>query len=271
MYVRYDDVRTFVKGVECVPAFCDDAYMANGQTAGEILVALKERADVPLEVIAKRGGYKGKSSVQEYFKTDFEGPLGGRVASKLATALEGLGVPAITREEVLRLADIPISNVVDIRAFDSANLQSKNEPLPIYGTALGGEAIVAGEAIEQTTLNTGDVIGYAKRPAMLTGQTGIYCLYVAGSSMVPRHDDGALLVVRRGAPLRSGDDVVIYLRPQGENDDGERAERVLVKSLVRRTSQFYELKQYSPEMVFRIAADDVVHADRVIPLAEMIS
>jgi hypothetical protein len=123
-------VRTFVKGVEYVPGICDHANMPNKRTTiGETLLALKARADFPLEEIARRAGYRGKSSVQEYFKAGYEGPLSGRIAGKLAEALEGAGTPPITRDEIAQLVDeLPPVNGGGITRFEGASLdRMKND------------------------------------------------------------------------------------------------------------------------------------------------
>jgi SOS-response transcriptional repressor LexA len=266
--VRYD--RTSVKGVDYVPGVCDNAYMANGKTTGEMLLALKERADLSLENIAERAGYRGKSSVQEYFKPEYEGPLGARAATKLAKALEGTGSPPIVWDDVISLAASPTSNARPIR-FEGASAEHMAPDLPIYGTALGAEIIVEGEAIEQTTLNKGEVIGYAKRPVILNGNPDVYGLHVQGSSMDPVHPEGAFIVAQKDKPLRIGDDVVVYLRPRDETDDGETARTVLVKRLVRRTAQYIELRQFTPDTTFRIATIDVLRTDRVLTLGDLLS
>src|ERR1051325_7446441 len=39
--------------------------------------------------------------------------------------------------------------------------------VPVYGTALGASEVIDGEAVEQTYLNTGEVIAYRRRPVIL--------------------------------------------------------------------------------------------------------
>ncbi len=57
------------------------------------------------------------------------------------------------------------------------------QDVPVYGTALGASRIIDNNAIEQTTLNTGEVIAYFKRPVVLDGRVDVYGLYIQGSSM----------------------------------------------------------------------------------------
>lgn len=268
--VRND--RTYVKGLDSVPTFCDYTYMAGTQNVGEILLALKERSDLTLEEIAAGAGYAAKSSVQHYFSKAFSGPLAQKAAAKLANAFEGKGSPPIERAEVMTLVgEIPPTNTFGRTVFEGASVDRMAETLPIYGTALGAAKIIEGEAIEQTTLNRADIMGYAKRPVILNGVPDVYGLHVQGSSMDPAHVDGAFLVVRKGAPLSIGDDVIVYLRPRDDSDDGERADQVLVKRLVKRTAAFIELRQFTPELTFKIATQDVLRIDRVLPLKDLLS
>lgn len=158
--------------------------------------------------------------------------------------------------------------------FEGASLERMREDLPIYGTALGASAVYDGEAIEQTTLNTGEVIGYAKRPVLLNEQSDAYALYVQGESMWPVHIEGALIIAQTKRPPMSGDDVVLYLRPNGDgdtSDDGARARAVMVKRLVRKTAQYYELQQFNPQVTFRIDVTDVLRADRVLTLGDILA
>lgn len=164
----------------------------------------------------------------------------------------------------------PAPNAVPFK-MEGPSADRLYEDLPIYGTALGAARRVDGEAIEQTTLNKAEVIAYAKRPTILNGRADAYGLYVSGSSMEPRHLDGETILVDPKGRVRNGEDVVVYLRPETEfEDDGESARAVLVKRLVRRTSTYMELEQFTPALIFRVDMADVVRVDRVIPWGELL-
>lgn len=271
MYVAYDESTYVVKAVENVPTFCDDTYMAENQTIGAILKSMKDRAGLNLDQIAARCGYARKSSIQEYFKESYTGPIGTKAAQKLADGLAGLGKPPISHEEITVLAEASPPTNASIINYEGSSLEEMRETIDVFGTTLGAEMIVDGEAIEQTRLNTGDIIERRPRPVMLNGKPNIYGLYVQGSSMEPAHDDGDFVVVQRGAPLSLNQDVVVYIRPKNEDDDGERATQVLIKRLVRRTAQYVELRQFSPDTTFRIPAIDVLRIDRVLKLKDVLS
>lgn len=154
-------------------------------------------------------------------------------------------------------------------AFEGEPLDPPQDSLPVYGSALGTARMFDGEAIEQTTLNSGDVMEYVKRPAILNGKRMAYALHVQGSSMDPALPEGEIVVACRDMPLSIGDIVVVYLR-DGE-DDGHRARAVLVKTLVRRSASYVELRQYEPRMDFKVPAEEVLRIDRVLTRREMLS
>lgn len=154
--------------------------------------------------------------------------------------------------------------------MEGASAERMHDDLPIYGTALGASLIVAGEAIEQTTLNRGEVIHYAKRPTLLNGRADAYGLYVQGSSMHPVYLEGDMILAETKRPARVGDDVVVYLRVNDDEEADDRARGVLVKRLIRRSGSYIELEQFNPAKTFRIPADDVLRVDRVLRLADLL-
>lgn len=164
----------------------------------------------------------------------------------------------------------PPPNAEAVR-YEGSSLERMQENLPIFGTALGSSRLFDGEAIEQTMLNSGEAIGYLKRPVLLNGRDDVYGLYVHGSSMEPAHMAGSTIIAEMRRPPRIGDDVVVYLRPDGEEDDGHRARAVLVKRLVRRGASWIELEQFSPAATFRLDACQYVRIDRVMTLGDLLA
>lgn len=164
--------------------------------------------------------------------------------------------------------EIPSPNA-RIIPMEGASLERPQENLPVWGAALGSEREFEGEAVELTTLNTGEILEYVRRPTILNGKKGVYALNVQGSSMHPALPDGEMIVAVRDSPMSVGDNVVVYLR--GDEDDGETARGVLVKELVRRTAGYVELRQYQPSKDFRVRMDQVIRIDRVLTRREMLS
>lgn len=170
------------------------------------------------------------------------------------------------------LTGIPETNAQVVR-YEGASSVDLARDLPVYGTALGAPLEFDGNAIEQTMLNSGETIAYLPRPTVLNGQRYAYGLYVQGSSMAPRFEDGDTIFVtdsRHSRPPRIGDYVVVYLRDEDE-DDGYRATGVLVKRLAKKTGTYWELEQFTPAAAFRLSVDEVLRVDRVIPWGELLS
>lgn len=273
MYVSYVLNVPFVKGVVNVRAIRDTVAMDKPRTTGEILLEIKERSGLTLDQIAAGADYKGRSSVQLYFSPSYDALLSPKAATRLAKAFDGTGSPPIHRNEVTALVGFePTSNATPFK-MEGASLVRMEENLPIFGTALGAAQVVEGEAIEQTMLNSGEIIGYAKRPTMLDGRADAYGLYVQGSSMYPAYAEGAFLVAEGKKPPRVGDDVVVYLRARDEEDHDvgeDRVRLVMVKRLVRRSHSFLELEQFTPPLKFRIDATDVLRIDRILTMSELL-
>lgn len=121
--------------------------------------------------------------------------------------------------------------------------------LPLYGSALGGEYGNVDEHIELTELHLNEVLEFLARPRSLSNDKEAYALTIVGDSMVPRYKPGERVAVSPRAGVAIGDDVIVQLR--GEEPD-DRVVMVLIKELVRRTSDHVELKQHNPATTFRI-------------------
>lgn len=255
--------------VESVHVPCDDEGMPDTQTMGSKFRDLVRRSGLSYRDLAAASGFSAASGIQRYVDVHNEKPMSVDVAKRFVTSMAGKGAPPIEAAEILALTGLggetklPATNARTVE-FEGASLERVRDDLPVFGTALGAEMLVDGERIEQTTLNTGEIIEYRKRPPISHGVEKVYGLYVQGASMYPAHRDGAFLFAQRDARLRVDDDVVVHLRPTDESDDGARTICVLVKRLVKRSAQFVELEQYNPAKIFRIAMKDVLHIDRVL-------
>ncbi|HEX8553214.1 MAG TPA: S24 family peptidase, partial [Sphingomonas sp.] len=185
----------------------------------------------------------------------------------------------VTPDEVLERVGVPLERTqtvalppfnARVQAFEGDGLESPSDDLPVWGTGIGTERLFDGEAVEQTDLNSGAVLEYVRRPAILKGKKEAYSLHVTGSSMHPALPDGDQVVACRNMPLSAGDNVVVYLRDDS-TDDGQTTRGVLVKELVRRSASWVELRQYSPALDFRVPMSDVLRIDRILTKREMLS
>lgn len=245
--------------------------MSKNETTGQKLRALMERAGYSVRTFALAAGYAHGSGVQRYLEPDFDKPLKPDVARRMADALAGKGNPAIDASDVFNLIGIPEGNAIMVR-YEGASDERLVQDIPILGTALGADRVADGLAIEQTRLYENDPIAYAKRPTILDGRADVYGLYVQGTSMDPRYEDGALIYVESRRIPSVGEYAVVFLRVNGEDQATDsQAHTVLVKRLVRKSASFIELEQFSPPATFRIDAAEVLKMHRVIPWQELLS
>lgn len=123
-------------------------------------------------------------------------------------------------------------------------------PVPLVGSAVGGEFDGVEEHIELTELHHGQVLDYIARPDFLAKDPQAYALRIVGESMVPALKPGHEVWVSPRDSIGIGDTVIVQLR--GGTDQNEGIKMVLVKELVRRGSDYIELRQFNPATTFRV-------------------
>lgn len=256
--------RTLVNG-ENVRGICDPRGMAD-TTVGEKLAALRARSEMTMDDVAKALGLSGRSSVQRFFAPHLD-TLSVDDALRLADVFAGKGQPPIERREVLIIAGI--DNLVEVAPNPALAPRYLDLPrdVPVYGTAMGSLHTTEGQQeVEQTYIDSYDVLDHWPRLPSYANRSGIYGLYVTGSSMEPRWDPGDPAYVDPKRPPQIGDDVVVYLvKTIGEDHEPEA---VLIKRLVKRSASFVELEQYNPAMTFRVEVRRIKALHRVIPRRE---
>jgi SOS-response transcriptional repressor LexA len=180
-------------------------------------------------------------------------------------------------------SQMPETNVRSPSASEGSPLTFSQlaRDFPVYGTALAAdldlERITRGGdlmAIEQTAVDMTSAVDFIRRPPRLADNRDAYALIVVGESMWPRHRDGDTIIVDPRRTPGIGDDVVLQLM-SGEDVEGSDVNgavvKVLLKTLVRRTSAYIELEQYNPAGRFQIPAELVKSMHRVAPWSEMMS
>lgn len=255
------------------------------ETIGSKLTSLRERAGMSLKEVAKAAGFRGPSSVQAYFNPDYDiRPLRGSVALRLGEALMGRGDPPIRLEEVFELANIGLEDLERAVRFNDRGprlptvvqsgrvILGPKGDIPVYGSALAADLDFGTDGgkphpIEITTFGMSEIITHVRRPPGLGDRSGVYAVFVSGSSMEPRYRAGEPVFVDSWRPPANGDDVIVQLTAGAGSEEVVTG---LIKTLVRRTSQFLELRQYQPEILFRIPAERVANIHRVIPWREVV-
>lgn len=146
-------------------------------------------------------------------------------------------------------------------AWGSAQLP----PLPLLTTFMAGEWDVAGRQIELTGIDPGRVVDRLPRPQALAGDGDAYGLTIVGDSMWPRFRPGRRIFISPKAPVAIGDDVVVQLSKNKSEPDKDAAwGTCLIKELVRRSAGFVKLRQFTPDVTFRLEARDIAAIHKVI-------
>jgi SOS-response transcriptional repressor LexA len=147
------------------------------------------------------------------------------------------------------------------RAWRGAPMQ---KPVPLLGSAIGGGWGELEEAIELTELHLSEVLDYVVRPPSVSGDPQAYAVTIVGDSMAPRFEPGERAYVSPRAAAAIGDDVIVQLTGNGEEDVAGRVVMVLIKRLVRRTAREIELRQFNPDLTFRVPAARVAAIHKVV-------
>lgn len=227
-----------------------------------------------LSEVAEAAGYRGPSSVQQYFDPEYDiRPLRPSVAMKLGEALMGRGDPPVDMAEVLALSIMPesISRGREVEvAPRTPTLRGRPEDVPVYASALAADLEFDSESgegapIETTIFAMNEVISHVRRPPGVDVARRVYAVIISGSSMEPRYRPGDPVFVDPRRPPSIGDDVVIQLRAP---DDSGEIVTGLIKTLVKRSASFVELEQYQPSVRFRLPMARVAEIHRVIPWRE---
>lgn len=182
---------------------------------------------------------------------------------KVSKSLNDQGTRQFKAIEMLKLRELLLgesgdalgSEVAPTGIADPLSTKFGNEaliPVPVVGSAEGGEYESMNSQIELTELALGEILDHVRRPQSLKGDAAAYAVTIVGDSMYPRFRPGRRVIVSPRAPVVVGDDVIVQLVGD-ENEFGERrVVRVLIKELVRRSGSFVELKQFNPEITFKV-------------------
>ena len=127
-------------------------------------------------------------------------------------------------------------------------------PLPVIATSAAGEWREPGSRIELVRIQPNHVVAQLQRPITLAADPDAYAMTVTGESMWPRFRPGRRLAVSPAAPAAIGDDVVVLIGP----------ELALIKELVGQTVKAIELRQFNPDLTFRVEAADIIAVQKVL-------
>lgn len=182
---------------------------------------------------------------------------------KIAAALEctvadltGEGQPPAAAPPAAIPVRSTVQEVDTTRVVDLPDRTAMPLDVPVYGVAVGGSSA-------DFQMN-GDVVDYVRRPPGLMHSKRAFAIYVVGSSMEPRYEDGDLVYLNPDRPPRPGDDVVVQMRPNGHG-----AGDCYIKRLVRRTPSQWVCRQFNPAGEVTYQADEVDRVFKVMTSAEL--
>ncbi|MEE8612076.1 MAG: S24 family peptidase [Sphingomonas aquatilis] len=149
-----------------------------------------------------------------------------------------------------------------------AGLDRLPKDVPVYGTALGANLDVEDggtvASVEITIIELTHVVDRVLRHPGIAGDMEAYSLTVVGSSMEPRWDDGDPIYITTKRQARIGDYVVVQVR-----DGSEEIVSAMVKKLVGRRPDAYQLEQFNPPLRFWIPTSMVGRLHPVLSPREL--
>lgn len=224
---------------------------------------LLKRSGLSQEKLARAMGYSHASGIQRYLADGYpKDRLDLDIAQKFAGALTGMGSPPIEAHEVLALTGLgslayPQTNVEPV-AVAVPRPAAMPLDLPVYGHAVGGDN-------GDFALN-GDVVDRVRRPPGLLGNRAAFAVYVRGDSMEPRHYQGDLLYVDPARPARSGDDVLVEMKPTRAGEPGP----AYIKQLVVQTPIRVVVRQFNPAKDITLPGDRILRVSKILKLADLL-
>lgn len=128
-------------------------------------------------------------------------------------------------------------------------------PLPLFTSSLAGEWLGTANGVELMGIRRDEILDRLPRPASLAVDRDAFAVTVVGDSMWPRFRPGCRIAVSPRSPVAIGDDVLVILRREaGAQGAGDL---VLLKELVRSSGGQVELRQFNPDIAFKVDASDV--------------
>ncbi len=240
------------------------------------LKSMREKAGISLPKVARHLGWKN-SKYQHYEDRYKEKTQPYDMINSIAPLFIERGIDP-TEFYALAGAPPPSEYVVTAapavaapRASDSATISAIDGLAPFHpivvaqpgelrkGLPVLGVAACGNGDDGDFELN-GQVIDRVAYPPALVAVKDAYGLYASGSSMEPRYFPGELVYVHPHQPPRTGDFVVVQLRPK---HDGA-AVRAMIKQLVRRSGSYVELRQYNPAKTFTVDLAEVLAIHKIL-------
>lgn len=193
---------------------------------------------------------KNHAYMQQFVKRGIPRELPERVRRALAEQLE------IPEGDLRAETDEPSS--VRRVALPAPARGSMQNDVPVKGNAAGGSGA--------DFYMNGETIDYVRRPPGVARQAGIFALYVVGTSMYPKYEDGNLIYASSSRSPSIGDFVVVELHPSEDGGDTPG----FIKRLIKRTASKIICEQFNPPKTVEFELRRVKALHRVVPLEELL-
>lgn len=245
---------------------CNDAFMAQTDTMGGRLRWAREQAGYA-DAAAFARVVKVHATTYRAYEND-QNAFAKRApefAAKLGVPtdwlLRGGPMPAVNVEAARIVSEVAPTGILDPRAekYGSEVL----EPIPLLGTAMAGEWSGPDKHIELTELDLGEILDQVARPLSMVADRNAYAVTIVGDSMWPRFRPGRRVIVSPRAPVSIGDDVILQLLGPADDGGERRVVMVLIKELVRRSAAYVELRQFNPDITFKVPIDQIAGLHKV--------
>lgn len=134
--------------------------------------------------------------------------------------------------------------------------QAMPADVPVYGTAAASHLNGAFQ------LEPG-IVDFVRRPPALAGATDVYALYIEGTSMEPRYQQGDLVFIHPHRPPRAGDTVIVQMELAPHQIEAS------IGYLRRRTANHVVLGKLNPEAEVELKRERVRAIHRVLSVNEL--
>lgn len=230
------------------------------ETVGTRLLRLKERSLLSLDMIADRGGYSGRSSVQRIFNAKYNPSfLTPGVINKLTRALVGQGIPPIEASEIVDLggyAEIKAQAVDELTSIQYIPVFKMVRSQPMH-------VDLKGQLVETCYLKPRQM-QYEKPPA-LDGRS-VIAIQIDAGMMTPRYMFGDTILIDYSGSAADSNDVLVEL-----NVSASETSAMVFGRTLEISNTVIRLYQYDPKVFYEISQDDVTDIFPVIPLSRVLS
>lgn len=239
-------------------------------TIGSRLLELRKRSGLTLEQVSSLAGYRGRSSVQQFFRSDYDpGILDSRVATRLADAMVGKGAPPIDESEIYALAG-------GIKPYDAPETHVEDPAIgiriPVFSAKRAKKFILSDDPdgkLDAMTYETSNPLSYVHLPSAKDPFTRAYGLYLGTATLSPRYDMGELVIVEERRQAMLFDDVIIQVA------DAQRDDKFFTHALAGKIAEFGSdsifLRFLTPERTVEIPYDRIVQIERIMTVGDVLS